>query len=430
MTLTRPRGTADFLPRETARWRYVEDAARRVCRLYGYGEIRTPTFEETELFVRGTGETTDIVQREMYAFTDKGGRSLTLRPEGTPPVVRAYLENGLHSDPQPTKLFYIAPMFRYERPQAGRFREHHQFGVELFGSPEPEADAEVIHLALDFLTRLGLSGLRVRLNSIGCSQCREAYRVALREYLRPFLDDMCRNCQRRFADNPLRFLDCKREECRALKAGAPRTLDYLCAECRVHLLRLQEVLDLLGVDYATDAGLVRGLDYYTRTVFEIVHHQLGAQDAVCGGGRYDGLIEALGGRPTPGVGFGLGLERLLMVLDLIGAHLPEPPPLDAFVVTIGEASRAEGLRLMYELRAGGLSADTDYLRRSVKAQMRYAGKCPARYVLMLGEDEAASGRVTVREMETGRQEVVPRPDISSYLRRRAPARGEEELGGE
>ncbi len=416
MMIRRPRGTADVTPEESPRWRHLEAIARDVCRRYGYGEITTPTLEHTELFQRTVGETTDIVEKEMYTFKDRGGRSLTLRPEGTAAAARLYLEKGLHAGAQPVKLCYVGwPVFRYERPQAGRLREHRQFGVECFGSSDASVDAEVITLAHDFLGELGIGDLQVGLNSMGCRHCRGEYREAVKEHFADCLDGMCADCCRRFEANPLRLLDCKRSRCQEFRAGAPPMESYLCGDCREHFEVLQALLSDLGVDFDIDSSLVRGLDYYTRTVFEITHPALGAKDVVCGGGRYDGLVQILGGDSTPAAGFGLGMERLLMILEHEGIPLPQAPGVDVFIVTLGERAQREGFGLLHELRTAGLSADTDYLGRSLRSQMRHAGRYRARYVLIIGDDELAAGSVVVRDMEEGTQCTVSRAEIVSVL---------------
>ncbi|MBX6349957.1 MAG: histidine--tRNA ligase [Clostridia bacterium] len=401
--IRRPRGTADILPPETARWQRAEAVAREVCRLYGYEEIRLPTFEHTELFHRGVGDTSDIVEKETYTFVDRGGRSLTLRPEGTAGVVRAYLENGLGSRPQPVKLYYLSlSAFRYENPQAGRLREHHQFGVEALGSDDPRLDAEVIALGADFLRRAGVRETGLALNSIGCPVCRPAYREALVAYFAPLAGKLCADCQRRLQRNPLRLLDCKED--RELALAAPRALDYLCADCREHFEGVTRALAALGREFAIDPTLVRGIDYYTRTVFEFTHGALGAQASLFGGGRYDGLAEAIGGPPVPGVGFGLGMERLLQAVAAeTGPGGEERAPearLDVFVAALG-AGREPAFRLLARLRELGLVADTDYLGRSLKAQLRAAGREGARFVAIVGEAEAEVGQVTLKAMDAG-----------------------------
>jgi len=404
----RPRGTNDILPDEAARWQAVEEIIRGVCRDFGYGEIRTPVFEHTELFQRTAGESTDVVRKEMYTFQDRGGRSVTLRPEGTAPVVRAYLENGLHAGPQPVKLYYLTtPMFRYERPQAGRYRQHHQFGAEVLGSLDPAVDAELISLPIELLRRLGIEDLGVRLNSIGCPNCRPGYVAALREHFRPRLDDLCADCRTRFELNPLRMLDCKNEGCRRHKEAAPRSVDYLCGECADHFQGLRTYLETLGVRYTVEPTLVRGFDYYTKTVFEVFYTDLGAQDAVCGGGRYDGLVEELGGKPTPGIGFGLGMERLLYVLADLGRLPQVERGITVFVATAGDDVKPEALRLVRDLRRAGIPADVDYGGRSLKSQLKFADRYPARYVVILGSDELARGSAPLRDLRTAEQRDVP-----------------------
>ncbi len=405
---TRPRGTEDVLPQDTAAWQFLVDAARRHCSRFGYYEIRTPTFEHTELYHRGVGETTDIVEKEMYTFKDRGGRDITLRPEGTASVVRAFLEHSLGQAGLPVRVFYVEPMFRYERPQGGRLREHTQFGVECIGAAGPLADAEVIELGYEFLTGLGLRNIEVQLNSIGCPVCRPGYRAALVDYLRGHVDELCEDCQARLDRNPLRVLDCKREGCRAVTAKAPRATDYLCDDCRSHFDEVQQLLASLGIPFTLNPRLVRGLDYYTRTVFEMVHGGLGAQNAVCSGGRYDGLAAELGGPPTPGIGFGLGLERLLLTLRNERIPLPEPPAPDVMVAVAAEGPGAPELQqkamvLARDLRRAGVAADVDVMGRSLKAQLRYANKQGIRYVAVLGEEEAASGEVSLRDMTAGTQ---------------------------
>ncbi|HEY8552505.1 MAG TPA: histidine--tRNA ligase [Thermaerobacter sp.] len=414
--IQRPRGTYDVTPLEAPRWQALEARIRDVARRFGFGELRTPVIEARELFQRTVGETTDIVQKEMYVLTPPGSdRQLVLRPEGTAAAVRAYLENGLHNGPQPVKLYYIQPMFRHERPQAGRYRQHVQFGVEVFGAGEATADAEIIALAVTLFAELGLEGLEVHLNSIGCPVCRPRYRQALLEYYRPRAAQLCADCRARLESNPLRLLDCKVPEDQPPKAGAPRTVDYLCEACRAHFEALKGALDALGIAYRLDPGLVRGLDYYTRTVFEIKYGGLGAQDTVCGGGRYDGLIELLGGPPTPGVGFGMGLERLLLTLKAVGRLPGAPPELDAYVAVTGAVPRPRVLSLVQELRRGGLGVDMDHMGRSLKAQLRAAGRLGARHVVILGDEEWAGGQATVRHMASGTQRRVPLGELARFL---------------
>ncbi|MEW6724606.1 MAG: histidine--tRNA ligase [Bacillota bacterium] len=415
MEIKAARGTRDVLPSEAVKWRYLEDQIHRLCREYGYQEIRTPVFEHTELFVRGVGDTTDIVEKEMYTFDDRGGRSLTLRPEGTAPTVRAYLEHGLGHAAQPTKLYYMGPIFRYERPQAGRYRQHTQFGVEVFGASDPAVDAEVICMCIDLYQRLGLRDISVSLNSIGCPVCRPAYRERLIAHYRASMEELCGDCLRRLERNPLRVLDCRREGCRRLAAVAPRSLEHLCPECTGHFTAVKNLLTALGVNYQVDAGIVRGLDYYTKTVFEVYASGIGAQNALNGGGRYDGLVETIGGTPTPGVGFGLGLERLLLVLEDRGCYLPDPPGVDAFLVTLGDRARRAGLELLYRLRKAGVSSDLDYLGRSLKAQMKYAAKLPARWAVVLGDDELERGVAALKDLTRGAQLEVSLDELVEFL---------------
>ena len=401
-----PKGTKDVLPEDSGKWQYVEREARKVAALFHAEEIRTPTFEATELFARGVGDTTDVVTKEMYTFTDKGDRSMTLKPEGTAGVCRSFIENGMSSRPMPLKMFYITPVFRYERPQAGRLREHHQFGVEFYGAASPETDAEVILLARTLLNRLGVTELVLKINSIGCKECRPKYNEALKNYLRPHLHEMCETCRERFEKNPLRIIDCKEEGCKALVKGAPSILDYLCEECKAHFEKLCALLSDAGVKYEVDPTIVRGLDYYTKTVFEFVSTAKVAQGTVCGGGRYDGLVENLGGKPTPCVGFGMGIERLLNVLSDMGIELPAPDPVKVYFAPMGENAKKLAFRLATDLRSRGVSAETDLMDRSFKAQFKYADKLGAKFVVAIGEDEVNSGKVTVKKMEDGSTEEV------------------------
>lgn len=396
-----PKGTKDMLPQDAYKWHYVESIARETAALFGFREIRTPMFEHTELFTRGVGETTDIVTKEMYTFLDKGGRSMTLRPEGTAGVARAFIENGLAQQTLPMKAYYLASVFRYERPQNGRLREHHQFGVELYGSELPSADAEVIALAHTFLTKAGLKSLSLNINSIGCRECRAKYNAALKEYIGANLNNMCTACRDRFDRNPLRILDCKEEKCRAITAGAPRITDFLCDGCREHFAEVQNTLARLNIPFAVNPSIVRGLDYYTRTVFEFVSDDIGAQGTVCGGGRYNHLVEEVGGKPTAAVGFGLGLERLLMVLENTGALTAEPERSDVYLAALGERAAEYVPVLAAELRAAGVKTEFDLMGRGLKAQMKYADKCGARFSAVIGDEEMARGSAALKNMETG-----------------------------
>ena len=410
-----PKGTKDVLPAEAYKWHFVENTARRIAALYGLKEIRTPVFEHTELFLRGVGDTTDIVNKEMYTFLDKGERSITLKPEGTAGVVRSFIENGGGGGVLPQKMYYITPVFRYERPQAGRLREHHQFGVEIFGGKGAETDAEVILLARDYIAALGVEGVELNLNSIGCKHCRPKFNEALREYLRPHLSEMCPTCNARFEKNPLRILDCKEEKCAAINAGAPRSVDFLCDECREHFEKLKAILDDCGVAYTLNPKLVRGLDYYSKTVFEFVSTSIGAQGTVLGGGRYDTLIENLGGPSVPAVGFGSGIERMLLVLENTGKAIPQEEPLGVYAAGLDEAGRRAAFLLVQELRKKGISADFDHAARSVKAQFKYAGKVGARFVVAIGSNELESGMYTIKDMAASASESVAAADVAAYL---------------
>lgn len=412
-----PKGTKDVLPGESWQWQYLEETAREVARTYRFEEIRTPTFEHTEVFLRGIGDTTDVVNKEMYTFEDKGGRSITLKPEGTAGVARSFVEN-FSGSALPLKLYYITPCFRYERPQAGRLREFHQFGVESFGSPDPSADAEVILLAKAFLSRLGVKDLRLNLNSIGCKECRKAFNEALKAYFAPHLPEMCENCRARFERNPLRILDCKNERCAEIGKAAPVILDYLCDDCKAHFEAVKSLLTAAGVSFAVNPHIVRGLDYYTKTVFEFVSEAIGAQGTVCGGGRYDGLIAEMGGASVPGVGFGLGLERLLLLMNQTGVAIPRRRT-DVYVAPVGEEARVAAFRFTESLRNAGVSAETDSMSRSVKAQFKFADKLNVRFVAVLGSDELERGVVKLKNMEDGTERTVSLSDLPSVCSKQA-----------
>jgi histidyl-tRNA synthetase len=412
-----PKGTKDVLPDESYKWHYVEGMIREVTRLFGYKEVRTPTFEHTELFERGVGDTTDVVQKEMYTFIDKGGRSITLKPEGTAGAVRAYIEGRLYAQPQPVKMYYITPVFRYEKPQAGRLREHHQFGVEVFGAPDASVDAEVISLAAALFERLNIKNLELNINSIGCPNCRPRYHQALKEYLSEQLDELCPNCRQRFDRNPLRILDCKEEKCRQVVASVPVILDFLCDECRAHFESLKRYLDAADISYKVNPMIVRGLDYYTKTVFEFISRDIGAQGTVCGGGRYDGLVGLCGGPETPGAGFGMGIERLLLVMENQGVEIPQPSNLDVMFITVGDEARFKAFKLVKDLRLRGISADMDHVGRSIKAQFKYADKLKVPRVCVIGEDELRQGCVKIRDMASGQEETVPVNEIIPYFER-------------
>ena len=415
MLTNAPRGTKDILPESVGDWIYVEEKIRDICARYGYREIRTPVFEHTELFQRGIGEGTDVVDKEMYTFLDKGGRSITLRPENTAAAVRAYLQNKLYADGVLTKLFYIGSMFRHDRPQAGRMREFHQFGIEALGEENPAVDAEVILLAVNFLKSLGLSDLKLSLNSVGCPKCRPLYREALQNFFRDKLGHLCKDCNDRFERNPLRILDCKADADKEFMKDAPKVTDCLCDECKSHFEGVRRYLEHTGVVFELEARLVRGLDYYTKTAFEIKYAPLGAQSAVAGGGRYDGLVGEIGGSPTPAVGFAVGLERVLLALEKQGA-LPEHGAVtDVFVVALGEEARLPAFRLLEELRGAGLRAAMDYAGRSMKAQMKQANKSGARFALILGEDEIRESVVMLKDMEKSEQQKIALDEISKKL---------------
>ena len=412
----RPTGTLDVLPEAQPYWYHVRAHARRLAELAGFERIDLPIFEATELFARGVGEGTDIVDKEMYSFTDKGDHKITLRPEFTASVVRAYVENGMRVLPQPVKLYTFGPIFRYERPQAGRYRQHTQFNVEILGEQDPAADLEVMLLAWDLYASLGFRDLAFQLNSTGCPQCKPGYVALLKEYYAGHRDKICQDCRRRLERNPLRVLDCKARQCQPIIAGAPHILDHLCAECAEHFATLREYLDLLHRSYTINHRLVRGLDYYTKTVFEVWAAGIGAQAAVCGGGRYDGLAELLGGPPTAGVGFGSGLERIILVMEQLGVEVPPLPAPRVFLAHLGPQARREALRLADALRRADVGTWLPFGERGLRSQLREAGKRAMRYVVILGEDELASGTATVRDMQTGEQTSVELAELVEWLR--------------
>lgn len=410
------RGTQDILPEDAYKWNYMEKAIRDLCGRYGYGEIRTPMFEATELFQRGIGDTTDVVTKEMYTFTDRGGRSITLRPENTASAVRAYLEHKLYGDQQVHKFFYIGSMFRYDRPQAGRYREFHQFGVEVMGADSPAADAEVISLAYTLFQNLGLKDLVLHINSIGCGKCRPAYRQRLIDYFKEGKEDLCHDCQERLEKNPLRVLDCKEDGPKKLVKDAPNITDYLCEECQKKFDAVKQYLTALGIPYEVDPRLVRGLDYYTNTAFEIQYTPLGAQSAICGGGRYDGLVEEVGGPHTPSVGFAVGLERLLLALEM-QKLIPEPvKPGHVYIAALGEDAIAEGMKIQQELRTDGIRADLDLQGRSLKGQMKQAGKTGADYTVIIGSDELDRKEASVKSMAEGTQASISFDEVAAYVK--------------
>ena len=408
-----PKGTKDVLPSESYKWHYVENMARKVASNFAASEIRTPTFEHTELFLRGVGDTTDIVNKEMYTFLDKGERSITLKPEGTAGVARAFLENGLHNGAMPLKMYYITPVFRYERPQAGRLREHHQFGVEFYGGQGADLDAEVILLAYTLLTKLGLS-VSLNINSMGCAKCRAEYNKAIREFLASKVDGMCATCKQRYEKNPLRILDCKEEACKAICNDAPKITDYLCDDCNEHFNALQGYLKVANLEYTINPKIVRGLDYYTRTVFEFVTNSLGAQGTVCGGGRYDGLISQIGGNNVPGVGFGMGIERVLMLMEAENVEIPYEDNVKVFIASSGKDAGLKAFELCNKLRNKGVKAETDHMERSFKAQFKYADKIKAEYVIALGDNELETGKVNVKKMVDFSQVECAIDDILNF----------------
>lgn len=399
--ITAPRGTRDVLPEESRAWQILEEKLRGLAHRFGFSEIRFPTFEEVALFDRGVGDTTDVVQKEMYDFYDKGDRHIALRPEGTASVVRSFIEHSLHAKGLPLKVYYIAPNFRYEKPQAGRLREHHQFGVEYFGAADATADAEVISLAATMLRELGIENTELHLNSCGCRECRKAYHEALTKYFSTKTDELCPTCNERLSRNPMRILDCKSEICKRISKDAPKITDFLCDDCLAHFEKLKTCLSEIGIEYTLDPMLVRGLDYYTNTVFEFVSKNLGAQSTVCGGGRYNGLVESLGGPSTPGLGFGCGIERLMLTLEAEGKL--ENPKLcpDIFIAYAEDLSEIVSHKLVYELRALGVTAERDTTGRSLKAQMKYASKLGARYSVVIGGNELSEGKITIKNMESG-----------------------------
>lgn len=412
-----PRGTKDIIPAEAYKWNYLEEKFRDLCRLYGYEEIRTPVFEHTELFKRGVGDTTDIVQKEMYTFKDRGDRDLTLKPEGTAGVIRAFIENKMYAETQPTKLFYITPCFRYERPQSGRQRQFHQFGVEAIGSDTPSLDAEVISLAMQFLGEAGLKDLTVSINSVGCPVCREEYNRLLKDYLAAKAHVLCDLCNDRRDKNPMRVIDCKNETCQVNIVDIPLMADHLCDNCKDHFDQLKSYLDEMDIKYVVDKKIVRGLDYYKRTAFEIISNDLGAQSTVCGGGRYDGLVEQIGGPSGySGIGFGLGAERLLLTLEANGVEIGNPNHTDIFVVTIGDKAKLKSFSILKDLRENHISADKDHLDRSLKAQFKYSNKINAKYTIVIGDDELDKDKATLKNMETGDQKLIKISELVNELR--------------
>ena len=401
MKMNLPKGTKDILPGDIHLWHHMESMFSQVCASFGYREIRTPVFEHTDVFQRGVGDTTDIVQKEMYTFDDKGGRSLTLRPEGTAGVIRSYIEQGMSSLPSPVRLFYNISAYRYENVQKGRYREFHQFGVEAIGSSSPQIDGEVVSLLVLFFDKIGIQQPKLCVNSIGCPQCRPAYQEKLKDYYREHVSKMCRDCAGRFEKNPLRILDCKETFCHSLVDSAPRMIDHICVDCREHFSGFTGYLDDIGLSYEIDPWIVRGLDYYTRTVFEFVSENVGTQGTICGGGRYDGLAEDLGGAKAPGIGFAMGVERLIMEVTAQKGAEPAPPDTTLYIITPEESSRSEAIRLAYDLRKRGISCQTDVMNRSFKAQMKHAGKIGVPYIIVLGQEELSSDTAKLKKMDDG-----------------------------
>ncbi|WP_287587833.1 histidine--tRNA ligase [Mogibacterium sp.] len=415
MAIKAPKGTKDTMPKDSFKVQYIEREFAELCRRYGFGEVRTPMFESTELFNRGVGETTDIVQKEMYTFEDLGHRSITLKPEGTSPAVRAFIESRDYAEMQPTKYYYNTPCFRYERPQAGRLREFHQFGVESFGTPDMMADAEVIVLASDFLTKVGIEDIELRINSVGCRECRPVYRKALQDYLQPYYGELSETSKTRFESNPMRIIDSKDPHDQEIAQAAPDMLDYLCDDCRAAFKELKSNLDAMGIRYTIDPGIVRGLDYYTKTAFEFVTTGIGAQDTVCGGGRYDHLVEEIGGPSIPGVGFGLGKERLIILMEQKESLIEDNNAPDIAVSFIGDKARLYALGLVHELRQQGVAAIIDTLNRNLKGQMKYANKLKAGYSVVIGDDEIEHGVVTLKDMKSGEQKQINSKDITKEI---------------
>lgn len=407
MEIQAPKGTKDMLPQDAYKWHYVEGILREVSKTFGVREIRTPIFEHTELFLRGVGETTDIVQKEMYTFNDKGDRSITLKPEGTAPTVRAFIENRLFNEAQPTKLYYMIPCFRYENVQKGRLRQFHQYGVEVFGSKEPSMDAEVISLAMEALKNLGLKSLSLNINNLGCPNCRPKYNEALKKYLEENYDNLCSVCKTRFEKNPMRILDCKEKTCKEITKNAPIILDYICDECDSHFTEVKRYLDALNIKYTIDPGIVRGLDYYTKTIFEILNDDF----TVCGGGRYDKLIEEIGGPEMPAVGFGLGLERLIMTLEKEGIEIPKEDVIELYIGARGDDAKTEAFVLANKLRANGIKTEVNHMGRSIKAEMKYANKIGAAFTTIIGDDELQNKVLKLKRMSDGERFEVSLENI-------------------
>lgn len=401
-----PRGTQDVLPSQSAKWQYIEETARKTAELFGFREIRFPTFEHTELFCRGVGDTSDVVQKEMYTFEDKGNRSITLRPEGTASTVRTLLTNGLLSEALPLKVYYLTSCFRYEKPQAGRLREFHQFGMECFGSAEPIADAQMISSADTFFKTLGIKNLTLEINSIGCPECRKKYHDALKAYFESKKENLCETCKQRLDKNPMRILDCKSPVCSEIAKDAPVVLDYLCEECDEHFKKVKEYLEVMGIAYKVNPTIVRGLDYYTKTVFEFVSNEIGAQGTVCGGGRYDGLVETLGGAKTCALGYALGIERLLLLMQAQNCEFPKENTCEMYIAPMGDKAKCKAVELVSRLRDEGFRAECDLMGRGVKAQMKYANKIGAEFVIVIGDNEIESNKANLKDMNSGEESEI------------------------
>lgn len=411
MAIQGQKGTKDMLPSEAYKWNYIADKLRKISEEYGIREIRTPMFEATELFERGVGETTDVVQKEMYTFEDKGGRSITLKPEGTAPAVRAFIEHSLYADAQPTKMFYFTDCFRYEKMQKGRLRQFHQYGIEVFGSQEASIDAEIISLVMRSLDEFEIKGISLNINSLGCPSCRAKYNEALKEYLKSNYHDLCETCKTRFEKNPMRIIDCKEKKCKEIVKNAPIILDFICDECKEHFEKLKNYLTTMGIEYNVDPQIVRGLDYYSKTVFEVIKDGL----TICGGGRYDYLVEEIGGPKTPAMGFGLGLERLLLTLEEEGIKIEEPNRCDLFIGSMGDNAKLKAMKLAFDLRKEGLKVDIDHLGKSVKAQMKYANKIGARFTFVIGDSEIQENMVNVKRMSDGEKFEVALDNIKNIV---------------
>jgi len=406
MIINAPKGTIDITPKDVYKWHYIEKKLREISDKFSFKEIRTPNFEHTELFLRGVGDTTDVVSKEMYTFLDKGERSITLRPEGTAGAARSFIETGMYADSQPTKLYYIIPCYRYEKPQAGRLREFRQFGVEMYGSKEPSCDAEVISIAKRIFNELGITKLQLNINNIGCPSCRKAYNDKLKSFLEERKENLCPTCKERLEKNPMRIFDCKSEICAGIIKDAPTMFDNVCEECKDHFDNVLSYLDCMDIEYKIDKGIVRGLDYYTKTVFEFVSTDIGAQGTVCGGGRYDNMIEEIGGKPCAGMGFGLGLERLILVMEQLGIEFPKEERVKIYIAALDKNSDLFATKLVKELRENGVKAEKDFLGRTLKAQLKYANKIDAENTIVIGEEEINNNKYNLKNMDSGEVSVV------------------------